>query len=59
MTEPRITSSIRAGFKLILSNAPFMAIAPHVVAVTDFKQPPKDPIGVLTAATINTSFDII
>jgi hypothetical protein len=35
-----------------------MAIAPNCVAVQFFNDPPKEPIGVLTAATIKTSLDI-
>jgi hypothetical protein len=39
-----------------LSIAPLIAIAPNCVEDTVDKDPPKLPIGVLTAATMYTSF---
>jgi hypothetical protein len=36
-----------------------IAIAPSFVAGTSFKLPPKLPMGVLTAATMYTSFEAI
>jgi len=40
-------------------NAPSMAIEPSRVADTSFSDPPKLPMGVLTAATITTSLFMI
>jgi hypothetical protein len=38
--------------------AALMAVAPSFVAGTPASEPPNDPIGVLTAETITTSFMI-
>ena len=36
--------------------APFIAKPPNCVALKPDKEPPNEPIGVLTAETITTSF---
>ena len=58
-TFPIKTSSTKFGSKLILSKAPFMAMAPNLVAGTVDNDPIKLPIGVLTAETMTTFLLII
>ena len=55
-TFPIKTSCTSAGFIPALSTAALIAKPPNCVAVNEAKLPPKLPIGVLTAATIYTSF---
>ncbi len=49
-----MTSSIASTGIDVSANAPLIAAAPSSAAVTDFNAPPKLPIGVRFAATINT-----
>ena len=53
------TSSISSGFKLILSRAPLMAIAPNFGAEILERLPIKLPMGVLATETITTSLVFI
>ena len=57
-TLPINTSVTSSGFTPAFANAPFIAIAPNLVAEILAKLPPKLPIGVRTADTIYTSFII-
>jgi hypothetical protein len=53
-----ITSSISSAAKPDFNKAALMAIAPKAVADKVLKEPPKEPMGVLTAETIYTSLFI-
>lgn len=55
MTFPKKISSTSSGGTLYLSNACLKAAVPSSVAVRDLREPLKEPIGVLDAATMTAS----
>src|SRR5688572_18931781 len=55
-TFPISTSFTSSAVTFAAANAPAMALDPRAVADKPASEPPKLPIGVLTAETIKTSF---
>jgi hypothetical protein len=54
-TLPKYTASTNDGLRFVLFNAEAIAIVPSCVAVKDFNEPLKAPMGVREYASMHTS----